>query len=148
VYGSDKAVQAVTGRIAAALTQLTEHNETIQQGKWREQGLLPRPAVCVVVTYGRVQTVNGPFMRKRVRQHLSANGLTSLPFVVLSLEELDIVIRLVELGHPMDEVVLALCDQENSFDPLQRYCSELTTKAVSSYVYNLGEAFMGQITAQ
>lgn len=146
--GSQKAVQAMQERISKALTQLIGHNEAIQRGEWREQGLVPRPTVCVVVTYGRFQTSNTSFVRKRVRQQLATTGLDVPPFVVLSLVELDIVMRLVELGHPLDEVVLALSNEENSFDPLQRYHSELTTRAVSSYAYDAGEAFMERITPE
>jgi hypothetical protein len=91
---------------------------------------------------------NGPFVRKRVQQRLSDIGLNSPPFVVLSLEELDTIIRLVELGHSLDSVIPALCGEENSFDPVQRYSSELGDRSVSSYTYQLGEALMKQITAQ
>jgi len=147
MYGSDSAVQAVVGRISSALEQLVEHDGSIQLGKWQEYGLHPKPVACVVVTYGQIQTANGPFIRKRVRQTLSSKGLNAPPYVVLSLEELDVVIRLVELGHSFDEVIVALAKEENSFDPLQKFRPELTTQALSSYCYKRAMDFMDHIVA-
>jgi hypothetical protein len=111
-YGSDKCVQATWGRIVSALEQLIGHDRSIQQRHWQEQGILPKPAACVVVTYGHIQTINGPVVRKRVRQQLADKGLDALPLVVFSLEELDMAIRLVELGHPLDDVISSLAGNE------------------------------------
>jgi hypothetical protein len=119
-YGSDKSVQDTRGRIVSALEQLIGHDRAIQQGHWQAQGIPPKPAVCVVVTYGRIQTINGPFVRKRIRQQLAEKRLDALPFVVLSLEELDTAIRLVELGHPLDEVVRRLASGNLPGNPLAR----------------------------
>src|SRR4029077_20881097 len=60
-YGSDKSVQDTRGRIASALEQLIGHDRSIQQRQWEAEGIQPKPSVCVVVTYGRIQTINGPF---------------------------------------------------------------------------------------
>ena len=144
-YGSDRSVQDTRGRIASALEQLIGHDRAIQQGQWQAQGIPPKPAVCVVVTYGRIQTINGPFVRKRVRQQLADKGLDALPFVILSLEELDMVIRLVELGHPLDDVISSLAGNEDSFEPLAQFAEELKSRAVSSFAYDKGKAFMDGI---
>jgi hypothetical protein len=144
-YGSDAAISDMVNRISAALEQLIKHNDAIQQGKWQEWGLVPMPPIFVIVTYGRIQTVNGPFVRKQIHNLLFVKKSNLPPFVVLSLEELDIVIRLVELGHALDDVILALANEENSFDPLQRYRSELTSQALSSYTYKIGEKMMDEI---
>ncbi len=147
-YGSDKSVQDTRGRIVSVLEQLIGHDRTIQQGHWQTQGILPKPAVCVVVTYGRIQTINGPFVRKRVRQKLADNGLEALPFVVLSLEELDMAIRLVELGHPLDDVISSLAGHEDSFEPLAQFAVELKSRAVSSFTHDKGKAFMDGISPE
>ena len=147
-YGSDESVKATVGRIASALEQLIRHDMAIQQGQWQAQGLPPKPAVCVVVTYGRIQTINGPFVRRRIRQQLTNKGLDVLPFVVLSLEELDMAIRLVELGHPFDDVISALASNEDSFEPLAQFADDLKSRAVSSYAYDKGMAFMEGITPE
>ncbi len=144
-YGSDKSVGDTRGRIASALEQLIRHDRAIQQWQWQAQGLLPKPAVCVVVTYGRIQTINGPFVRRRVRQQLADKGLEAPPFVVLSLEELDMTIRLVELGHPFDDVIAALASNEDSFEPLTKFKDELKVHALSSFTYAKGKAFMDGI---
>src|SRR5207302_1748883 len=109
---------------------------------WQAQGLSPKPAVCVVVTYGRIQTVNGPIFRRRIRQDLANKGLPVLPFVVLSLEELDTVIRLVEVGHPLDDVICSLASNEHSFEALAPFRHELRSNALSSFANHRGKAFM------
>jgi len=144
-YGSDDSVKATVGRIVSALEQLIGHDRAIQQGQWQPQGIQPKPALCVVVTYGRIQTINGPFVRRRVRQQLADKALDVLPFVVLSLEELDTAIRLVELGHPFDDVITSLTSNENSFDPLAKFADELRTQALSLSTYSRGKAFMDGI---
>ena len=144
-YGSDDSVKATVGRIASALEQLIRHDRTVQQGQWQAQGLAPKPAACVVVTYGRIQTINGPIARRRIRQQLADKGLEALPFVVLSLEELDMVIRLVELGHLFDDVISSLASNEDSFEPLALFAEELKSHALSSFAYNKGKAFMDGI---
>jgi hypothetical protein len=144
-YGSADSVKATAGRIASALEQLIRHNRAIQQGQWQAQGLAPKPAACVVVTYGRIQTINGPFVRRRLRQELADKGLEALPFVVLSLEELDTAMRLVELGHPFDDVISSLASNDDSFEPLAQYAEELKSHALSSFAYNRSKAFMDGI---
>jgi hypothetical protein len=144
-YGLDDSVKATVGRIASALEQLIRHDRAIQQGQWQAQGLAPKPAACVVVTYGRIQTINGPFVRRRVLQHLADKGLEALPFVVLSLEELDMAIRLVELGHPFDGVISSLSSNEDSFEPMAQFAAQLQTHALSSFSYDKGKAFMDGI---
>ena len=146
-YGSDESVKATVARIASALEQLIGHDRAIHQGHWQAQGLPPQSAVCVVVTYGRIQTINGPFVRKRIRQLLADKGLSVLPFVVLSLEELDMAIRLVETGHPFDNLIASLASNEDSFEPLAKFADELKNHAVSSFTHAKGKAFLDGIAA-
>jgi hypothetical protein len=143
-YGSDDSVQQVTARIVSALEQLIGHGAAIRENRWRSEGLLPQPTVCVVVTYGRINTINGPFTRKQIRQRLADKGLIVPPFVVLSLEELDSVVRLVEVGHALDDVVLALAEHE-SFDVLQLYLDDLKERAVSSLAFKKARDFLDRV---
>jgi hypothetical protein len=144
-YGSDKSVEDMRGRIASALEQIIGHDRSIQQGQWQAQGIQPRSSVCIVVTYGRIQTVNGPFVRGRIQKLISDKRLNAPPFVVLSLEELDMAIRLVELGHAFDDVISSLASNVDSFEPLASFADELQSHALSSFSYNKGKAFMNWI---
>jgi hypothetical protein len=147
-YGSDESVQTTRRRIVSALEQLIGHANSIQNGKWVAHGLKPKPAVGVVVTYGRIQTVNGPFMRQRIAQDITDKGLAPIPHVVLSLEDLDHVIRLVELGHALDEVIVKLASAENSFNPLQQYADLFKgQRANSDFSFNRGQRFMDMVIA-
>lgn len=144
-YGSDDSVQKVVDRIASALEQLIDHNSSIQAGQWEAEGLPRGQAVCVVVTYGRISTINGPFTRKRIHQRLSDKGLDVPPFVVLSLEELDIVVRLVETGKRLDDIILTLSGREPSFNILRAFEDDLKDGAVSSFAFDKANAFLDRI---
>lgn len=145
-YGTDESIAQVSNRIAAALEQLIGHSDSILAGKWRDWGLPPGKTACVVVTYGRINTINGPFARRRIRRTLIEKGLVAPPFVVLSLEEFDSMIRVVEQGRPLDELVLALSEQENSFDVVQMFYEELKDGVASSFTLAKGKAFLDSVT--
>lgn len=145
-YGSDESVRATVERLVDALEQLIDHGTSIQSGAWADQGLAPRPVLCVVVTYGHIRTVNGPFVRRRIKERLLAKGKSPLPFTILSLQELDSVIRLVELGHQLDEVIRSLSEAEDSFNPLQQYSDELKDRGVSTFAYTRGSSLIESIT--
>ena len=101
-----------------------------------------------MVTYGRIQTINGPFVRRRIKQVLAEKGLVPIPFVILSLEELDMAIRLAEQGHPFDDVIASLAANEDSFEPLASFADELKTHALSSFTYGKGKALMDSIVGE
>ncbi|MHC4400749.1 MAG: hypothetical protein ACYTG0_13820 [Planctomycetota bacterium] len=144
-YGSDESVAEAVSRVASAVEQLIGHREGINEGKWEQAGLLRRPTVAVVVTYGQIYTINGPFARKRVHEILAGKGLEPIPFVVLSLEELDMTIGLVENGHPLDGLMESLATDEDSFDPIYSFQHELKDCALSSLTLNKGQQFMDSI---
>ena len=141
-YGSDDSVEKLTERIALAVEQLIGHASSIQNGTWKLDDGLVTPYVCVVVTYGRVNTVNLPFTRRRIRERLASKGLQVPPFVVLSLEEMDIAVRLVENGHSLDDVVFRLALQEDGIDIEQLFSNDLKNGIVSSFSRSKGQAFL------
>ncbi len=145
-FGTDDSVAKVANRVASAVKQLTGHAASINDGKWEESGLYARSMFGVVVTYGKFFTINGPFTRKRIRKILTDEGLAPIPFVVLSIEELDSVLRLVELGNNFDAVINRCATDEDSFDPLFKFQDELMQCAVSSNTFARGDEFLRQIT--
>ena len=148
-YGSDASTADTRRRIVEALVQLIRHNDSIQSGKWTSPILTPRPVVGVVVTYGRIYGANGPFMRPRIAQDLAAKNLTPIPYIVLSVEELDHVIRLVELGHQLDTVLHNFATGEPSFDLIQRYASSFMDQQgprMSAFSFQRGQQFMDGLT--
>ncbi|MAT73442.1 MAG: hypothetical protein CMJ58_28495 [Planctomycetaceae bacterium] len=146
-FGTDDSLAKVINRVASAIKQLIGHAASINEGKWEELGLCPRRMIGVVVTYGKFFTINGPFVRKRIHKILTDEGLEPIPFVVLSLEELDSVMRLVELGNGFDTLINRCATDEDSFDPLFKYRAELKQCAVSSSTFSRGDTFLKQITA-
>lgn len=144
-YGSDRSLVDMNKRVVEALEQLIGHTQGIKEGKWEHSGLSVAPTVGVIVTYGKFFTVNGPFARKRIKEAISLRGMTPIPFVVLSLDELDTALRLVENGHPFDTLIESLASDEHSFDPLRKYHEELQEHAVSSFTASKGKNFMERV---
>ena len=144
--GSDGSIVDLNTRVASALRQLIGQSNGIQNGDWGQAGLQKAATVAVIVTYGKFYTLNGPFARKRIRQLVEEKGDTPIPFVVLSLDELDSVLRLVELGHSLEELIQTMASNEESFDPLSVFQEELKNCAVSSFTFSKGDAFLKQVT--
>ncbi len=141
-HGSDKSVGLLVERVASAVEQLIGHTQSINNGVYEDAGLRNGPTVGVVVTYGKFHTISGPFVRERVGETLREKGLDPMPFVVLSIDELDMVIRLVESGHSLDKLMKGISEEAYSLFPLYRYRCELSKHAVSSFTMSKGEAFM------
>jgi hypothetical protein len=141
--GDEQSVNALTGYIVEALQQLIGHNAEIAKGNWSKAGIPKREASAfVLVMYGQVYTVNGSIWRKHITDRLKSLGLESRPFVVLSLSDFDSVIRLVEVGHPIENVIARLCEREKSL----RDYPDLRDDAVSSFAKEKGRAFLSSIT--
>ncbi len=141
-YGAEVTMKATAERIASAVDQLTSHSKSIAEGKWTDVGLRNCPTVGVIVSYGRLHTANGPFTRARVAQALERQGISPIPYVVLSLDELDTVLCLVEGGKPFDEIIQSLCSGDGSFNPLASYRNELLTCSMSSATKARGQQFL------
>lgn len=103
--GSSMAAEDYVVRLAGAVEQLASQAPQVEAGIWDAAGLRPRRCLGLVVTFGKFYTANTPFVRERVAEHLAAKQRPQLPFVVLSIEELDTVVRLVELGETFEGVV-------------------------------------------
>ena len=143
-YGSESSIEELTKRVFSAIKQLIQHSVGINRGEWEQYGLPRAPTTAVVVTYGKFFTVNGPFTRQRINRLLADAKLTPIPFIVLSIEELDSVVRLVESGHSFDSLVITLASEE-SFNPLHKFKDELEEHCVSSFAFEKGNAFLDRI---
>jgi hypothetical protein len=124
-------LQRAATRIAKEVLQTFDHIRSIQNNAWSDEGLVPGQWVGLVVTFGRFETINGPFFRKLINEQLGADA--SKPYLVLSLVELDYVVKLVEGGRDFGALIAEFA-ADPSFDPVGgRYAEELRHDAVSSF---------------
>jgi hypothetical protein len=124
-------LQETATRIAKEILQTFDHIRAIQTGAWTDEGLMPGQWVGLVVTFGRFETINGPFFRKLIDAELGADA--SKPYLVLSLVELDYVVKLVEGGRDFGAII-AESAAKPSFDPVgEGYEADLRRDAVSSF---------------
>ncbi len=144
-YGSVESMDILRGRVKKAVLQLTGHATDINHGKWDQEGLRKALTLGVVVTYGKFHAINGPFVKKRIREELNKEGTSPIPFTVLSLNELDTVVRLVELGHPLDEIIHKMASDESHFDPLSPFGAKLKDNAISSATMVRGKEFLERV---
>jgi hypothetical protein len=125
-----KNLEGTAKAIAEELRQAFEHITAIQSGSWTQEGLRPGTWVALVVTFGRFHMINSVWFRKLIDKHFE--GETRYPYVVLSLAELDSVVRLIEQGKDFGMVV-SKCASIASVDPLASiYINDLQRNAVSS----------------
>jgi hypothetical protein len=118
-YGDDNAVDALRGKIAKAARQLAVHASNILNGKWISEGFATKPSVGVIVTFGHVEAANLPFFRRPIAETLHGEGVLPIPYVVLSIEELDTLMSLVEEGQRIDEIMTLITSTDGSCDVLR-----------------------------
>jgi len=124
-------LQKAAKRIAEEVRQTLDHIRSIQTNAWSEEGLAPGQWVGLVVTFGRFETINSPFFRRLIDEQLGADA--SKPYLVLSLVELDCVVKLVEGGRDFGSLIAQFAAKP-SFDPVGGgYEEELRSDAVSSF---------------
>lgn len=126
-----------------------EQGVAIQRGEWTDAGLGPASVVCGVISYGHFSTASLPFFRRRVKRELTAKGFGDMPFLIVSLEELDTVIRLVELGKQLDRIMVELATSDDSANVVFAYRQtlETTERTVSTYAYTRGKALLDHVRA-
>lgn len=140
MMGDQADTDAIVARVAAAVRQLTEHGQAVRTGKWTPLGLVARECFGVVVTYGWIPTANGSIFRRKVRELLLKDGCAHLPYTLLSINEYDSFLRLVELGKTPDAVIANLSANDNGGFP-GSFKSTLTSGAISNATYKRGKAF-------
>lgn len=137
----------VVSRLYDAVKQLICHTVSIQEGKWSEYGLPPADCIGIVVTYGRIYTANTSLVRKNINDRLAAVGLPTFPWFVLSLDELDMLVSLVDRGHKFDQVVIRLVADLNDYDGLfKTYIPLLKENAISTFARAKAKALLDSIT--
>jgi hypothetical protein len=135
-FGAQVDVDDLRRRVVSALEQVIAQSRDIQDGVWAAEGLPPAPTVCVLLSYGRFEAMNLPFFRDRVERMLKERGPEVPPFVVLSLEEFDTIIRLAELGKPIDRTLGTLATTRGTANLLQQFAPALAgTYVTSTYAH-------------
>ena len=125
-------------KICKELVQGFEHIDGIQGGVWEREGLTAGDWVTLVVTFGRYETVNWIFFRKLIDDLLAEQSCRRYPYLVLSVEELDSLVRQAELGQDFGEMVAKLAS-EPTLDALSSYQSPKWQDHVSSYSLSRAE---------
>ncbi|MCC6678265.1 MAG: hypothetical protein IT436_14080 [Phycisphaerales bacterium] len=147
MLGDPLDAEAMVARVAGAVQQLYEHAEAIRAHKWSSYGLAARDCVGVVVTYGNIPTVNGTLFRRRVAQVATTNSAPSIPYLVLSLPLFDSLLRLVEHGNALDDVVHSLTNDDDAAFP-GRYEQDLWLDAISEITRRRGQAFLDTLPSE
>ncbi|MBX3410343.1 MAG: hypothetical protein KF859_10705 [Phycisphaeraceae bacterium] len=144
MLGDPKDTDGIADRIVGAVDQMARHAKAIGEGKWAQHRLPARDCFGIVVTYGGIPTANGLLFRGKVRERGMAGDRMSLPYLVLSLSELDSLLRLVENGHEPHDIMRKLCGEESGGFP-GSYQHVLSSDAISSRTRERGQAFLDSL---
>lgn len=148
-YGSDESVGDMASRIASAIKQLSEHAKSIQAGAWQSVGLDPTRCLAVLATFGQNYMANSCFTRRRVLELLKSTGSIPIPWVVLSLTELDALVSLVERGHKLESIAQSICSDDESEQSLYAcFKHELREDAISNFAKAKGRTFLEKVAPQ
>ena len=143
VYGTKVDVEEVYRRIAEALEQVSDQASEITANEHNCFGIPRRPCIGVIVTFGKVYAATSPFGKDQIIGKVRMKGKDPIPYVVLSAEEFDSVISLVEAGSEFGDIVSKMCETHDSFGPLQPLRQALEqSEGVSKMTRNVADHFL------
>jgi hypothetical protein len=144
-FGSQKSIDTLRERIVDGLEQAVHQAQAIAQGDWEEHGLPPARVVSALVSYGDFLVLRLPWFRERLQKALNDKGLGGHPFAVLSINELDTVVRLAELGQPMDQFFYRASQQHGVAGLIRALAKMLEGKVTtSSYAHRRNQSFQAK----
>lgn len=120
--------------------------EAIQAGVPELQEFAGKDTKIVVLTLGAVQTGNSIFFKKEIDNIIVGKGINNLSYVIISLQEFEHLLSLVERGVTLTEL-LARLEGENQGKALDPYQDLLTQSAVPSLVARKGEEIIRSFRA-
>jgi hypothetical protein len=131
-------VEHYAKRVADAVEQTYKHIAAIQAGETGLEEFAGLDAKVIVLTLGRVETVNTAFFKPEIDQNLANKGLKDPTYVVLSLQELEHLLSLVERGISLTDMLSRLENQplQNALKPYKELISQ---NALPSIVKQKGE---------
>ncbi|MEQ9094799.1 MAG: hypothetical protein RIE32_00895 [Phycisphaerales bacterium] len=129
--GRKKDVDYIAERLAGAMEQVCQHAASIGRGEWAAYGIPAKPCVGIVVSFGQVLGVQGTLLRDRVAKRLAEKKCTPIPYLLLSVNEFDTLLRLAERRFDLAKVVRTLSEEEDGMFP-GRYGRHVATDGISS----------------
>ncbi|MCB0190766.1 MAG: hypothetical protein KDJ65_02380 [Anaerolineae bacterium] len=131
-------IEQYARRVANAIRQTHQHINEIQAGEPQLQEFTGSVFKIVVLTVGRIQTVNTVFFKQEIDTILAAKGISNLSYTVLSLQEFELLLSLVERDVLLTELLDRL-EGENQGEALTPYQEMLSQNATPSLVAQKGE---------
>jgi hypothetical protein len=134
---SDEDLHEYTSRIADAVEQTYKHIAAIQAGEPSLKVFSGLSPIIAIITLGRLQLINTLILKPIVYDELSKRGVTNPSYVVLSLQELENLLSLVERGASLYDLLHKI-EESGWMHGLQAYNSMLRQNALPSLVEKAG----------
>ena len=135
---SNHDIKTYAERIANAIEQTFRHIKAIEAGEPELQIFARFIPKIIVLTMGRVQTANTIFFRSEIDRILGSKNINNMTYVVLSLQELEHLLSLVERNVSFSDLILRL-EGTNQHEALAPFREMLSHNAVPSIVANKGK---------
>ena len=135
---SEVDIENYTRRIADAVEQVYKHIGEIKSGHIDLKQFMSDEYRIIVLTLGRLQAVNTIFFKPIIIDRLEKKGILKPSFVVLSLQELENYLSLVERGITFLELIerIETLGRNEALDP---YMEMLRQNAVPKIVEQRGQ---------
>jgi hypothetical protein len=137
-------IENYTKRISCAVNQVYKHISEIEK---RNKDLLQYEAKeykIVILTLGRLQAINTLFFKPLIIEELKKNGISNPSFLVLSLQEFENLLSLVERGISLSQLIDSL-ETEGKNQGLAPYMEMLKHNAVPKIVAERGKEVLDVI---
>ncbi|RZB30531.1 MAG: hypothetical protein SRB1_02811 [Desulfobacteraceae bacterium Eth-SRB1] len=135
---SEVDIENYTRRIADAVEQVYKHINEIKSGHIDLKQFMSDEYKIIVLTLGRLQAVNTIFFKPSIIDRLEKKGISKPSFVVLSLQEFENYLSLVERGISFLELIerIETLGRNEALDP---YMEMLRQNAVPKIVEQRGK---------
>lgn len=134
-------IENYTERISCAVAQVYKHISEIQNGNADLSQYKAKEYKIVILTLGRIQAVNTIFFKPLIIEDLEKNGVSNPSFLVLSLQEFENLLSLVEKGNSLTKIIGSVED-EGTNKGLAPYMEMLKQNAVPKIVTQRGKEIL------
>lgn len=144
---SQEDIENYTMRIADAVEQVYNHLNEIRYGNIELKNFQADKYKIIVLTLGRLQAVNTIFYKSIIIECLERKGISNPSFMVLSLQEFENYLSLVERGISLSKLIESV-EVEGINDALEPYMGMLRQNAVPKIVAQKGKEVLDLIKSK
>jgi hypothetical protein len=139
--GSSKEIEEYSEKIANAIEQVYKHVKIINSGHKELEPFVANEYRIVILILGRLQGIHTIFFKNKINAHLQVKGISDLPYNILSLQEFEMYLSLVERGISLSKLIKRI-ETLNINNAIEPYKDMLYKNAIPNIVAQKGKEIL------